>query len=218
MVTCPSCGAQNETRAAFCDSCGTPLAGGVVAGGPPPAVGGDVRCPACGYPNTPGEAFCVDCGASLANVAPAPVVQPAPVYAPPPVAPQAPYAPPPPVAPQAPYAPPPSIAAATLTPQLTVLGDGYQVTLSGKSSYLIGREDPASNVFPDVDLSPHGGIEGGVGRRHANLHVQGGQAFIEDLDSVNHTYVNRQRLQPNVPQPLNPGDEIRLGKVVLRYQ
>ena len=47
--------------------------------------------------------------------------------------------------------------------------------------------------------------------------LQGGQAFIEDLDSVNHTYVNRQRLQPNVPQPLNPGDEIRLGKVVLRY-
>ena len=131
---------------------------------------------------------------------------------------RSPYAPPPPVAPQAPYAPPPSIAAATLTPQLTVLGDGYQVTLSGKSSYLIGREDPASNVFPDVDLSPHGGIEGGVGRRHANLHVQGGQAFIEDLDSVNHTYVNRQRLQPNVPQPLNPGDESRLGKVVLRYQ
>ena len=88
-----------------------------------------------------------------------------------------------------------------------VLKDGDEI--------LIGREDPVSGVFPDVDLTPHGGEEGGVSRRHARIFVEGGAYFIEDLDSTNFTFVNKQKLAPKTRQALNDGDEIRCGRVAL---
>jgi pSer/pThr/pTyr-binding forkhead associated (FHA) protein len=88
---------------------------------------------------------------------------------------------------------------------------------SSKPSVVLGREDPVSGVFPDIDLDPHGGHEAGVGRRHAQLIWKDGQVCIEDLDSVNGTSVNRTRLAPHKPQPLQSGDEILLGKLSLTY-
>ncbi len=87
----------------------------------------------------------------------------------------------------------------------------------GKTEIVIGREDPVSNVFPEIDLTAHGGDEGGVSRRHARIVIQGAQVFIEDLNSTNYTYVNQQRLVPGQPHPLNDGDEIRLGRVKLNF-
>ncbi len=87
----------------------------------------------------------------------------------------------------------------------------------GKTEIIVGREDPVSNVFPDVDLTDHGGDEGGVSRRHARIFSQGSQIFVEDLNSTNYTYVNQQRLTPGQPHPLNDGDEIRFGRVKLNF-
>ena len=81
----------------------------------------------------------------------------------------------------------------------------------------MGREDPVSNVFPEVDLDPHGGDEGGVSRRHAKFTVQGTQWYIQDLNSTNFTFVNKQKLQPNQLQPVNNGDEVRLGRITLTF-
>ncbi len=88
---------------------------------------------------------------------------------------------------------------------------------SGKQTVVIGREDPVSGIFPDIDLDPHGGHEAGVGRRHAQLVLQGGQILLEDLDSVNGTVINKVKLLPHKPQPLQHGDEVRFGKMVLIY-
>jgi pSer/pThr/pTyr-binding forkhead associated (FHA) protein len=77
----------------------------------------------------------------------------------------------------------------------------------------IGREDPVSQVFPDIDLTDYGGDEGGVSRMHARITQQGGQFYIEDLDSTNYTFVNQQRLQPRQPHPLQDEDEVRFGRV-----
>jgi pSer/pThr/pTyr-binding forkhead associated (FHA) protein len=88
---------------------------------------------------------------------------------------------------------------------------------TGKTIVVIGREDPVSGVFPDIDVDPHGGHEAGVGRRHAQLILQGGQVFIEDLDSVNGTVVNKQKLAPRQPHLLQNGDEVRFGKMVMLY-
>jgi pSer/pThr/pTyr-binding forkhead associated (FHA) protein len=88
---------------------------------------------------------------------------------------------------------------------------------SGKQIVVIGREDPVSGIFPDIDLDPHGGHEAGVGRRHAQLVLQGGQVLLEDLDSVNGTVINKVKLLPHKPQPLQHGDEVRFGKMVLIY-
>jgi hypothetical protein len=99
--------------------------------------------------------------------------------------------------------------------RLVVAASGAEIPLPPAEQILIGREDPVSGVFPDVDLTPHGGEEGGVSRMHARLTVEDDSYFIEDLDSTNFTFVNKQKLAPKTRQPLNDGDEIRCGRVVL---
>jgi len=42
--------------------------------------------------------------------------------------------------------------------------------------------------------------------------------LAEDLDSTNGSFLNGQKLQPRQPQPLKTGDELRLGKLILRVQ
>ena len=205
-TVCPACGTPAIPGEAFCGNCGAALAAvqpaapaaapfQPVAPLPTPAapVGATVKCPACGTDNMPGQAFCDNCGASLAAPAPPPVTP----------------VPPPPVAP-----PPPVVG---IRPRLVVAGTGAEFDLSGKAEIIIGREDPVSGVFPEVDLTPHGGEEGGVSRRHAKLTVRGNQWLIEDLNSVNFTFVNNQKLNPGVPQPLNNGDQIRLGRVLMTF-
>jgi pSer/pThr/pTyr-binding forkhead associated (FHA) protein len=96
-----------------------------------------------------------------------------------------------------------------------VVASGAEIPLPAGDEILIGREDPVSGVFPQVDLTPHGGEEGGVSRRHARLVVEGASYSVEDLDSTNFTFVNKQRLVPGTRLPLSDGDEIRCGRVSL---
>jgi pSer/pThr/pTyr-binding forkhead associated (FHA) protein len=107
---------------------------------------------------------------------------------------------------------------AVATPKLVVQPDEATFDVGGKSEVLIGREDPVSNIYPDIDLTPHGGEEGGVSRVHAKLLINGSQYLIEDQNSTNFTFVNRQKLAPKTPTPIKDGDEIRLGRVVLKFQ
>jgi pSer/pThr/pTyr-binding forkhead associated (FHA) protein len=88
---------------------------------------------------------------------------------------------------------------------------------AGKQEIVLGREDPVSGIFPDIDLDPYGGHEAGVGRRHARLIIKSGQVYLEDLDSVNGTAVNRQRIPAHQSVLLKSGDEVRLGKMVLMF-
>jgi hypothetical protein len=83
--------------------------------------------------------------------------------------------------------------------------------------YIIGREDPISGVFPEIDLNPYQGEHYGVSRRHAKLIIEAGLVFIEDLDSTNFTFVDRKKLQPRTPTALSNGDDVRLGKLVMTY-
>lgn len=106
-----------------------------------------------------------------------------------------------------------------LIPRLLVLPAGNILSLvPGQDSYVIGRVDPASGSYPDVDLVPFGGEEGGVSRRHAQISRDGDRFFIEDLNSVNYTFVNKQKIPMGEIHPLNDGDEIRLGRVLLRFK
>jgi pSer/pThr/pTyr-binding forkhead associated (FHA) protein len=109
------------------------------------------------------------------------------------------------------------VAAAT-TARLVVEADNQEFDISGKDNITIGREDAVSNIYPDVDLTPHGGEDGGVSRLHARIFVDNGQYLIEDQESTNFTFVNRQRLAPKTPTPLHDNDEVRLGRVLLRFK
>ena len=198
-----------------------------------PSSSGSVVCPQCGTTAIAGEAFCDNCGAPLnAPVRPAgsPAVPaynagvaPQPAYPAPQPSSYAPPAPPDkrlPTAPIAPAAPPPAAmpARAVLAPsQLIVAASGASLPLPSAVQAIIGRGDPVSNFFPEIDLNPYGAIDNGVGRRHVRLFVQGGQVLIEDLDSTNGTLLNSQKLTARQPQPLRDGDQISVGKLLLRF-
>jgi len=87
-----------------------------------------------------------------------------------------------------------------------------------RTELTLGREDAPSGIFPDINLEAHGGHEAGVGRKHARLVIIEGRLYLEDQGSINGTFINRKKLAPETPQPLNDGDEIRLGRFVMRYQ
>jgi pSer/pThr/pTyr-binding forkhead associated (FHA) protein len=111
-----------------------------------------------------------------------------------------------------------SPAPAALSARLVVEADNQDFDLSGKDNVLIGREDAVSNIFPDVDLTPHGGEEGGVSRMHARIFVENGQYMLEDENSTNFTFLNRQKLTAKTPAQLHDNDEIKLGRVLLRFK
>jgi hypothetical protein len=51
---------------------------------------------------------------------------------------------------------------------------------------------------------------------HARLTRQGGVVVLEDLGSTNGTYLNEELLSG--PQPLHPGDRVRIGDSEFTYQ
>lgn len=208
---------------------------------------GPTSCPQCGQSVLPGEAFCDNCGAPLSaparpagavpqppyspNLPPQPSypapqpAQPAvppitqatpPVYTPPPA--PAPSYTPPPAPSYTPPAPAPSAPRSALAPaRLVVVATGAALPLPSGTQAIVGRADPVSQFAPDVDLNAHGALEQGVGRRHARIFVQGGQAMVEDLDSTNGTVLNGRKLAPRQPEPLRDGDTLQLGRLALQF-
>ncbi|NJM07756.1 zinc-ribbon domain-containing protein [Candidatus Gracilibacteria bacterium] len=204
---------------------------------PAPAQGGAVSagpaiCPQCGASAIPGEAFCDNCGASLLGGArptaaamptagysgggaipqpnyPAPQPAAQPNYTPPTPA----YTPPP-----AAYSPAPTMRSTLAPGQLILHSTGVSLPLPSRNNALIGRSDTVSGFFPDIDLGGHGALEAGVGRRHMMLSIQGVSIVAEDLNSTNGSFINGQKLQPNMPQPLSNGDELRLGNLVFEVR
>lgn len=47
---------------------------------------------------------------------------------------------------------------------------------------------------------------------------QSGTVVIEDLASVNGTFLNGKRLDPYLPEPLKDGDTVYLGKVLIEVK
>jgi len=96
--------------------------------------------------------------------------------------------------------------------------DGSRLEMPGKDEIVIGREDPISDIFPDVDLTGLGGMDKGVSRKHAVIHRAGADYTVEDLGSTNGTYINKKKIQPHAPQTIKAGDELRFGKLALTLQ
>jgi len=96
--------------------------------------------------------------------------------------------------------------------------DGSTLEIPVKEEVVIGREDPISEVFPDLDLTGFGGMEKGVSRKHAVIHRSGTEYTVEDVGSTHGTYVNRKKVLPNTPQAIKPGDELRFGKLAFSFK
>ena len=93
--------------------------------------------------------------------------------------------------------------------------EGGRIELPLSKEVVIGRLDASHAVFPDVDLSNEQGAEKGVSRRHVRISRRDDQVFIEDLNSLNGTFLNSTRLVPELPYPLKSDDQVQLGKLIL---
>jgi len=91
------------------------------------------------------------------------------------------------------------------------------IAISRLGQIIFGREDvDDKTVVPDIDLEPFDAQDLGVSREHIALDAEIHPPTITDLDSYNGTFVNGERLTPQAPYTLTSGDEIRLGRLVIR--
>jgi pSer/pThr/pTyr-binding forkhead associated (FHA) protein len=89
--------------------------------------------------------------------------------------------------------------------RLRLSHQGREIALR-EGENLLGR---ARDVAAGID-SP------GVSRHHARIVVSEGRATLEDLGSLNGTYLRGLRI--HAPSPLLDGDEVRLGRVSLTFR
>ena len=83
---------------------------------------------------------------------------------------------------------------------------------------LVGRWDPDNGSFPEVDLETDD-PEAKVSRKHAVIFCGEEGVFLEDIGSRNGTYLNRgTRLNPGERRELKSGDELVVGKTILRLE
>lgn len=90
-----------------------------------------------------------------------------------------------------------------------------QFDVPGVEGQILGRSDANSSYKPDVDLAGHEARDKGVSRRHAVLVRYRGALHVIDLSSVNGTFLNGKRLLPDVPYPVNSGDQLSLANLNL---
>lgn len=110
------------------------------------------------------------------------------------------------------------IAAGAPSITLVVVSSGTRITLDLHDELLIGREDAARSIHPDIDLGRYGGYDAGVSRRHAILAYRNGSCVVEDLGSANGTFVNGRRLEPHSAETLSDGDDLACGTLPLRVK
>lgn len=95
---------------------------------------------------------------------------------------------------------------------------GMEFALSRGSETTIGRKDPVTGIYPDVDLTPVDS-QRSVSRRHAKIYRRGPKFFLaEEIGTMNATFLNGTRLETGVPAEMKPGDEMRCGVVALRFE
>lgn len=111
-----------------------------------------------------------------------------------------------------------------VTAKLMVLGTNEldsPVFSIERDENLVGRRDPMSNIFPEVDLSKFD-PQTKISRRHARIRRDGNNFYVEDLGSSNGTIIipavnDMTRLLPHQPHVLANGDKIRIGDTTLHF-
>jgi hypothetical protein len=106
---------------------------------------------------------------------------------------------------------------ASSRPLLLYLPNTPPIAINRLNNLVIGRNNPedATDVV-DIDLTPFGAQDKGVSRKHASIDARKEPPTILDLGSANGTYINGVKLEPNKPEPIESGDELRLGHLVMR--
>ena len=160
-----------------------------------------IRCRDCGATQYEGSLYCSECGRNLLqDLRQATDVLPFSEFAHKP--------------------PPPPVSALEListedVKQITFVipSSRHRYTLPLTKQIRIGRafEDAKTNL----DLTEDNGIELGVSRIHAILQWSNQGVVIMDLGSTNGTFLNYHHLPTNKPYPIQSGDELRFGELLV---
>ncbi|MEM7480259.1 MAG: cyclic nucleotide-binding domain-containing protein [Acidobacteriota bacterium] len=110
---------------------------------------------------------------------------------------------------------PEAAVAASTSETLRHEESGMKFPLSSGSETMIGRKDPVTGIFPDIDLSPID-TQRSISRRHAKIYRRGDTLYLsEEIGTMNGTFVNANRLVKGVPAEIKAGDEVRCGVIPL---
>jgi CRP-like cAMP-binding protein len=97
------------------------------------------------------------------------------------------------------------------------VASGHRYAIESKNA-LIGRFDPATGIYPDIDLTGDDG-QLSVSRRHAYILFEHGRYFVREEKGVaNGTYVHGGRLAQGDVHEIFDGDRISFGMVMLDFQ
>src|SRR5579863_1476208 len=205
MIKCAECGYENMDGLDYCDGCGAKLAaaaaGGSSSAGSPAAPAAESNSETPPAPAAE-SAEAKPEGEAPTSEAPTGDLKKEPAEAP--------------AAEAAPAAP--SAAPSMFKAKLSVVRGGRkgQEFPLEDGNNLIGRWDPETGSFPEVDLDADD-PEAKISRKHALIRIEGDKITIEDIGSLNGTYVNRQpRLSPGSPAEIKSGDEVIIGKTFLK--
>jgi hypothetical protein len=94
---------------------------------------------------------------------------------------------------------------------LQIRGLSERLKFVESTEVILGRSDLVSERETYIDLGRYGGRQRGVSRQHAVLRFATGQVMLTDLNSLNGTSINFNKLEPNRPYLLHSGDRIMVG-------
>ncbi len=90
--------------------------------------------------------------------------------------------------------------------------------LNREEETTVGRIDPVTGIRPDVDLTALD-AQRSVSRRHAKiLHTGTEFKVVEEIGTMNGTFVNGRRIPTGTPVGLKDGDRLRFGLVDLTFR
>ena len=164
-----------------------------------------MKCTSCGWDNSDGSMYCEGCGCAIdatsASLKRNPTEQRTPrqrkmtseMEAPP-------------------------VSASAVRLRIVRGGSKGRIFPLEQGSNLLGRWDPDTGSFPEVDLEAED-LEAKISRKHAVIECKGTRAVLRDIGSLNGTFVNRgARLEEGQEVALKSGDEVIIGKTFLRFE
>jgi len=100
--------------------------------------------------------------------------------------------------------------------RLVDVATGTPFYLSSGDETTIGRADPVTGILPDIDLTPVDNNRS-VSRRHAKIIKSGDEYHVlEEVGTVNGTYVNDQKIPTGNPVTLHHGDLVKIGLISMK--
>lgn len=102
--------------------------------------------------------------------------------------------------------------------RLVAAAGGEEFFLNRDGETTVGRVDPVTGIKPDVDLA-NLDTQRSVSRRHSKIVRENGEfRVVEEIGTMNGTFVNGTRIVTGQPVTIKDGDRMRFGLVDLTFR